>query len=67
MFHISSSKITVPSPKAPLVEFAIDRRTEPYLSEHGFKLDALLAKTCQADAAIRINAWISSPGLRKPT
>ena len=41
-------------------------RTEAAKSPPGFERDELLRKARQAETALHVNDWLSSPGLRSP-
>ena len=60
----TSNKITVSSLKERLAQSAINHRKAAYRLEPGIEREALVAKAHNAEAAIQINEWLSSPGLR---
>lgn len=60
----TNNKTTVSSLKERLAQSAIDLRKAAYRLKPGIEREALIAKSHNAEAAIQINEWLSSPGLR---
>jgi len=59
------SKNTTSLPER-LQKFIANGRAQAETMEAGVRRDGVMAKVRQAEAAIRLEGWLTSPGLRSP-